>query len=245
MDQWTDKLSDYIDGELSSAEREALEAHLLQCAQCGETLQQLRAVVARAGQVLDRPPVNDLWTGIAARIAQPELPARRARSIAFSVPQLMAASVVLMLLSGGSMYLMLHGDKDAPVQQVAVATPAAHSTTSIPQPAARDSEPAPVASALPVSARRPAPVAVSTASESSYSTAINELEGALHTAHLDSTTVRVLEKNLRIIDKAIADARDALGNDPGNPYLNHYLDETMQKKIQILRRATGIARAST
>ncbi len=31
-DQWTDRLSEYLDGELADAERVALEAHLASCA---------------------------------------------------------------------------------------------------------------------------------------------------------------------------------------------------------------------
>jgi len=33
-DQWTDRLSEYVDGGLASGERAALEAHLATCADC-------------------------------------------------------------------------------------------------------------------------------------------------------------------------------------------------------------------
>src|SRR5512142_2693307 len=101
-DKWTDRLSEYLDDELDVAETAALEAHLQTCAECATTLQQLRAVVARADQIVDRPPERDLWAGIAARMAQPAetqgrvKPARR--HFSFSIPQLAAASIVLMLL---------------------------------------------------------------------------------------------------------------------------------------------------
>lgn len=223
MDQWTDRLSDYMDGEVTQDEAEALEAHLLECPECGRTLQELRAVVTRAQQVIDRPPVNDLWAGISARIAETEqasVVAERKtwRRFTFSVSQLAAASVALMLMSAGTMYLMVSDRDGAPVAQA---------------PAGQSAEPA----VLNVGDRE----------EANYGSAIDELEAALKNGRtqLDSSTVRVLETNLRAIDAAIADARQALSRDPDNQYLNRYLDQTIQRKVQLLRRATGILRAQT
>ncbi|HET9439181.1 MAG TPA: zf-HC2 domain-containing protein [Longimicrobiales bacterium] len=223
-DQWTERLSEYLDGELAHAETEALEAHLMQCADCGRTLQQLRSVVTRAGQVLDRAPERDLWTGIAARIETERMQpvtamatSRGKRRISFSVPQLAVASVVLMLMSAGTMYLMVNGDEAAaPVAQV---TPAA------PQPAA-------------TSVR---------AVTRNYDATVSELEAVLqrNRNQLDTTTVRVLEQNLAIIERAINEARGALGQEPSNPYLGRYLDQAMQRKVQLLRRATSVMRAET
>ncbi|PYP99161.1 MAG: hypothetical protein DMD34_00150, partial [Gemmatimonadetes bacterium] len=38
-DQWTDRLSEYLDGELAGSERTALEAHLASCGNCRATLE--------------------------------------------------------------------------------------------------------------------------------------------------------------------------------------------------------------
>lgn len=224
-DKWTDRLTDYIDGELPLSEREALEAHLMECPECGRTLQQLRAVVARAEQVIDREPEHDLWAGIATRIAtvqkdtDDEVPITHKRRITFSVPQLAAASVALMLMSAGTMYLMVG-------QQAA------------PQVAAAQTQAAPTAQAAPASVR---------AVTRNYDAAVQELETALerNRSQLDTATVRILEYNLAIIDRAITDARAALGQEPANPYLSRYLDEAMQRKVQLLRRATSVMRAQT
>ena len=222
-DKWMDRLSEYMDGDLTSEEAEALEAHLLECADCGKALHDLRVVVARAGQVIDRPPVNDLWPGIAAQIAATEqgggVEIRPKRRLSFSIPQLAAASVALMLMSAGTMYVMLNGRPDA-----AVAT-----------------------NAVEQRVQGPAVTNVGARTAGNYSAAIDELESALKDGRtqLDSSTVRVLETNLRAIDVAIADARQALSRDPDNQYLNRYLDQTMQRKVQLLRRATGILRAQT
>jgi hypothetical protein len=109
-DQWTDRLSEYLDGELDSQQQAALDAHLDTCATCRATLDELRRVVARAKTLEDRPPRVDLWQGVADRIGSGklvDLPSRRARRFSFSVPQLIAASIALILLSGGAMWVAL------------------------------------------------------------------------------------------------------------------------------------------
>src|SRR5256885_7725220 len=116
-DQWTDRLSEYLDGDLGVAERAALEAHVASCPACEAILAELRRVVARAQPIHDRPPSTDLWPAIAQQIgvssgAEPHgvvsLPARRARRrLSFTVPQLAAAAAVLLLLGSGGAYLTL------------------------------------------------------------------------------------------------------------------------------------------
>ncbi len=49
-DRWTDRLSEYVDGELGVADAAALEAHLPSCGDCRATLEELRRVVTRAGR---------------------------------------------------------------------------------------------------------------------------------------------------------------------------------------------------
>src|SRR5690349_10152094 len=103
-DQWTDRLSEYLDGELGIAERAALEAHLAGCPACVAVLAELRRVVARAQAVDDQPPTTDLWPAIARQIGvssgdeahgEASLAARRARRrLWFTVPQLAAAAAL-------------------------------------------------------------------------------------------------------------------------------------------------------
>ncbi|HEU5169409.1 MAG TPA: zf-HC2 domain-containing protein, partial [Gemmatimonadales bacterium] len=78
-DPWTDKLSEYLDGELNESERAALERHLAACPACTTTLADLTRVVARARALPAPPPTGDLWPGIAARLAAGRAPERRPR----------------------------------------------------------------------------------------------------------------------------------------------------------------------
>lgn len=218
QDKWTDRLSEYLDGTLGVGERAALEAHLAGCAACAATLDELRRVVARARALDDRAPGADLWPTIAvaigratpARGAVVDLGERRAkRQLAFTVPQLIAASVALIVLSGGTTWLLR--------SRAVTATPLALAP--------------PQAQWLTAADRR-------------YETTVAELQGALvegrRTGRLDSTTVRMLERNLATIDTAIAQARRALAADPGSAYLNHHLADTMRRKLELLRQATAL-----
>ena len=215
-DPWTTRLSDYLDGELSDAERRALERHLGACPACTAALTGLLQVVERARALPDRPPAAELWSGVAARIAEAPSPAERltvrGRRWAFSLPQLAAAALAVAFASGGGAWLLAR-----------YTTPAA----------------APVAAApAPAPAVLPAGLA-----GARYDAAVADLERVLaeDRGRLDSTTVRVIEQNLAVIDRAIADARRALAADPGNPYLSTYLAHTMRRKIDLLRQAATIA----
>lgn len=212
-DQWTDRLSEYLDGDMAEPEQAALEAHLGTCAACSETLAGLRRIVVRARSLEDRPPSGDLWPGVAARIGA----GPRRRRLTFSVPQLLAAGIALAVLSGGSAWL-LH-----------------------PDPAGvAGGQPTPAAPGL-------VPVATvgSTGAARSYDSAVDDLERVLAEGRgrLDSTTVRVLEQNLALIDRAIAQAQRAVAADSANLYLNTHLAETMRRKIGLLRQAAALVSA--
>ena len=218
-DQWTDRLSEYLDGELAPPERTTLEAHLASCDACRTTLDELRRVVTNARALDDRPPTADLWPAVAARIG---LSARvRARPVvrrfSFTVPQLASASVVLALLSGGGAWLI--GRRGI-----------------VPTPPVLVTERAPAllnASAYPGDARFAAQVA--------------DLERAVARGRgrLDTATVRVIDRNLRIIDRAIRSAQSALAADPANSYLNLHLAQEMRRKLELLRQAATLAGART
>src|SRR3989449_7696827 len=124
-DQWTDRLSEYLDGELTSPERTAFEAHLAACDACRTTLDELRRVVTNARALDDRPPAADLWPAVAARIGLSARSKTRpvVRRFSFTVPQLAAASVALALLSGGAAWLIVRRGT-VPIPPVVTSGPA-------------------------------------------------------------------------------------------------------------------------
>src|SRR3989442_2017981 len=226
-DQWTDRLSEYLDGELGIAERAALEAHLAGCPACEVILAELRRVVARAQALDDQPPTTDLWPAIAQQLGVSSggeahdvasLAARRARRrLSFTVPQLDAAAVLLLLLGSGGAYLALH-----------------RGTSPVPP------TPPPIAGGG--TGRGPTTTLVGwEKTRAKYDVAVAELESALEqgrkSGRLDSATVRVLDQSLVTIDSAIVQARRALAADPGSVYLNQNLADTIRRKFELLRRA--------
>ena len=72
-----------------------------------------------------------------------------------------------------------------------------------------------------------------------------EAEFELRRAVLDPATIQVVERNLAIIDGAIAESRRALEADPSSGFLNGYLAEAMRRKVDLLRQATRIQRTET
>jgi hypothetical protein len=60
---------------------------------------------------------------------------------------------------------------------------------------------------------------------------------------LDPRTVSVLEKNLTVIDSAVAEAQRAVAADPANAYLNSHLVRTLRRKVELLRQAATLVSA--
>ena len=227
-DQWTDRLSEYLDGELTEGDRVALEAHLQTCAECAAVVSDLRRVIRRARTLKPVAPSVDLWPTIARRIGSKspatsvvDLTTRRAKSKrwAFSLPQLAAAGIALMMTSGGTVWLF--------------------------SSAARRNSP-PVVVTAPSTAAPAVNVAVRPTASQSYAAAVADLEQVLAEGRgkLDSTTVKVIEQNLAAIDRAIAEAQQALAADSANLYLNTHLAETMRRKLDLLRQAAALVPVS-
>jgi anti-sigma factor RsiW len=221
-DDFTHRLSEYLDDELSAADRVKIDAHLPSCAECRSTLEALRVIVSSASQLRDSPPKHELWRGIAARIAPADRPSARASAfrrvvtsrLSFTLPQLAAAGLALMVLSGGLVWMARSGDPRVDFQPVSA-------DTASPRPE----------------------VPPATFADPHYDEAVAKLEGTLKAAQtrLDPATVRVLEQNLAAIDRAIEQSARALAADPANVYLHRHLADVRQRKLTLLLRATALA----
>jgi anti-sigma factor RsiW len=225
-DAWTGRLSEHLDGELSVEDRAELETHVEGCPECRQTLEELRQVAQRAAALEDSPPAESLWPGIAERLgeAAPTEPAvvdlrqhrPTRRRVSFTLPQLAAAGLAVMLLSAGGAWLAL--------------SQSGASGGAMP--------------AGPVSAVSGAQAIAVAAAD--YDAAVAELQDMLtdRRSELDTATVRILEENLAVIDEAIAEAQAALLDDPTNSYLSAHLAAAMWRKVHLLRRAAAIASAT-
>ncbi|WP_419165181.1 zf-HC2 domain-containing protein [Candidatus Palauibacter sp.] len=233
-DRFRDRLSEYLDSGLGPEEETLLERHLESCEECTRTLEELEAVVERAGKVGPRAPAGDLWPGIAARIgaddgdlseAAPDdddLRGRRrpaARGIARFAPQL-AAAIALAWLSGALVW-MAGARSDASGDAPALGFP----------------------SLLPPAAQPVSDGADGEARAEEYANLIAELERVLFDSErpLPPQTVARIRRALVTIDRAIEDARAALREIPDDPYLQQHMTSTLQRKSEFLAQAAQLA----
>lgn len=217
----TARLSDYLDGELGPVAREELEAHLAGCPECARTLAELRAVAEEAGQLPDLPPERDLWPEIEARLTP-----RSGAAGADVVPIRRARRVVMtvpQLIAAGVALILFSASG------VWMALGGTGGPGSDPMRAGAAS------------------AAVTTAAFTDFDATIATLEEEYRSRRdeLDPATIRVVERNLAIIDQAIAEAREALAEDPSSGFLSTHLVNAMRQKMELLRQASMIAQTET
>jgi hypothetical protein len=147
---WTERLSEYLDGSLTPAEMVACEAWLSQSAEGRSLLEELRGVVAKAKTLPDVPVPASVWAGISKEIGQRTLgragevvpidsrPTERPSSVIRSrrwpagpLPMAAAATVLLALGMGIGFKLRPQGAVvGQPIgQQGVVVTPVSNSIT--------------------------------------------------------------------------------------------------------------------
>lgn len=194
--------------------------HRAECAECRALWAELEAIGAEAAQLPLLSPSRDLWSGIEARTATTPraLPFHRRQSVRLAV----AASLLVAVSSAVTWQLASRSPATMPATAVAVTagTPAG----------AVDSDAA----------------AVHLASFSASVTQMDREIAALQTIlserrdELDPTTVAVLERNLSVIDAAIAEARDALAADPASRFLAQQFTRAYTSKLTLLRGAAEL-----
>lgn len=223
----TGALSALVDDELDPRRRREVEAHLAACGSCAAIVQDLRALRGAAAKLEDRPPTRDLWPSIRDRIEARArarvvpIETRRPGRVALTWTQLAAASVALVVIAGGAMWLALSGRVPMPGTETA---PVADRSVSAPAPGTEAAQ----------------GVLVADFADETYAAAVADLAQALEASRgeLDPATVATIERNLDIIDEAIAETRRALAADPNSVYLNGYLAAQMRRKLDVLRNAT-------
>ena len=251
-DEFADRLANLLEREVDETTRAALESHALACEDCGSLLADLRKLRIDASNLPMLAPSRDLWSGIAERIDAPVIPLRtgefKARSrVTPRWPRwasMAAAAVLLVALTSASTYLLT-------VKWRAGATPVVATVASTAQPPAvatresslvvpRVEKQTPVASSR--SDSPPARLASNTkrSAEQVYASEIARLRTIVdrRRAQLDPVTVSVIERNLKVIDDAIAQCRLALAKDPASRYLMESLNNALETKVELLRTAT-------
>lgn len=207
------RINDYLDDVLAPPERASLDAHIQSCAPCRQQIESMRQLLA---EVHALPPAvrpeRDLLPGIHAAIDREQVVVLRdwrTRSL-WSLRWAVATAAVLLVMA----------------------------TAVITQAVAKKRQAAPLATQPALSGTLVRHDLNQL--EAKYESAISELQQlvAEQGSALAPATLRLLERNLQVIDDAIRESRAALEQDPGNAMINEMLWSAYEKKLELLRRAT-------
>ncbi len=206
-------IPDLLDGTLNDTRRAPFDAHVARCAECRALAIDLAKIRDDAATLPSFSPSHDLWSGIEARIDTPIVSiAGRPRGAVgrWSTRQVAAAAAILIAVTGGGTWMV--------ASRPAANTPQAASITD---PSARTE-------------------LVSVADQkgiATYEGEIGKLRGILDTRRneLDTATIAVLERNLKLIDQAISESKAALAADPASTFLAGRLNHAYDTKLELLR----------
>lgn len=249
-EQLEERLSEWLDHDIDPATRMMLERHVASCARCTALVGDLASIRREAASLPELVPSRDLWPEIEARIQAPVISLDQPRVMRPASPRgpvrrawwLGAAAAGLVAVTAGVTYYVtiqatpsetitavappvVRGPDTAP--PVEVTAPAAELASGTERSTAqRDARPA-----------AGAPARSDATEQSEYARDVAQLRAIVsqRRADFDSTTIAVLEKNLELIDRAIAESRAALQADPASDFLADQLARAMTKKVAILR----------
>lgn len=223
-------VQDLVDGSIGPIRRAELERHLETCEACRALAADLQTIHDTAGALEPLPVADRVWLQIAGRlhqqgrVAAPQRAARplsRARHVG-----LLAIAATLMLAVAGSIFVLF---------------PEFRANN---QPA---SQAAPDALGVGADAAGAEDVVKSIESEfrlaeEHYQNAIAKLEGAARVdpaspeaAAIDPQTAAMLQKNLQVIDQAIAESRVALRTEPQSVPARDSLFDGLKRKVGLLQ----------
>lgn len=225
---YRESIHELVDGTIGPIRRAELERHLDECAACRALAEDLRAILDTAASLDPLDPPDGVWFQIAGRLHQegrvaappPPAPAASRRHVA-----LLALAAALVLAVGASVMVLLPQlrTNNAP-SRLASSAPAA--------------PPGKAGSAVAVEGVEEE----FRLAEQHYQNAIAKLEQAAkldqssgNPAMLDAQTAAMLQKNLQVIDQAIAESRGALRAEPQSAPARDSLFDALKRKVVLLQ----------
>lgn len=265
-EQFADHLADVLEHDADQPTRAAVERHALACAECGPLLADLRKLRIEAANLPELTPSRDLWAGIEARIAAPviEMGGRTGRRTRQATWIWSAAAAAVLVIATASVtqvltrraYQPAHIAGLTPPSAVAQPTDSSPDVVASATSAVPDTRPSVPASATghvvagggpdgpgrPTAAPRAQVVSaasVQAGAEKTYDTEIARLRAIVRQrrSQLDPTTLAVIERNIQVIDQAIAQCKSALERDPASRFLMQSLNSALDDKVELLRTA--------
>jgi len=214
--QYREAIQELADGTIGPVRRAELQTHLDQCDACTALAADLRKI-REAAAALDRPaPPAHVWMQIAGRLRQ-EGRVSAASSSHRKHYALLAIAAALVLSVGTSLWLLFSHRGPAAATQVQ------SSIQSEGNPGQGDAVQS-ITDDLKVA-------------EQYYQSAISKLEQAAknNDGSIDPQTAAVLEKNLTVIDEAIAQSRTVLKSEPQSQPARDSLFNALRRKVTLLQ----------
>ena len=250
-ERFNEHLADFLERAVSEPTRAAMESHAVGCEDCGPLLGDLRRLRIDAANLPELVPSRDLWSGIASRIEAPVLSLPGSGSVRVHrwtnplVLGLAAAGLVAITatvthwMEGGPVDRLTGGpqtnsaQRPTPAPSPLAVAPAVDSGTPVRRSTGQPASPVHRSTGQPVSLVSNRPSA-----EQTYDREIARLLVVYNQRrpNLDTTTIAVVKKNLKIIDDAIAQTKIALRRDPASQYLMESLNDAFDTKVQLLRK---------
>jgi Putative zinc-finger len=212
-------IQERVDGTIGSIRRAQLDLHLDACADCRALLEDLQRIHDAAADLPALAPPDRAWLQIAGRLRQEgrisvdAAPARQSRrpSLAWLA---IAATLVIAAGTAAMLLLVPRGAPPAPAQTTAAA-PAGGAAGGASVDAVNAVE----------------------AAQAQFEKAIADLEKVAKTNQhaLDPGTSATIEKNLGIIDQAIAENRAAVKSEPSSVAARETLFDALRQKVSLLQ----------
>jgi hypothetical protein len=217
-DRFANAIDELVDGTLSDDGRRALEAHLGDCAACRTLVADLQAIRQAAGALEPLAPPPAVWARVSSGIAAPP---RRGFAAFFVQSPWLAAAAVVVVAAGVTAALLVGGPGPAP------APGALPSTGAAVTPAGN----------VPVDAIVQHVEDELQQAQQHYQTALTDLDrmAASGNSALDPKVTAALRQNVAIVDKAIADSRAALAEEPGSVPARESLFDALRRKVTLLQ----------
>ena len=264
-------LVDYFEGDLPSETKAAADAHTKECESCAGIVTDIDRITRDAATLPPMKPSRDLWVEIEDRIAAPVIALAPAHHSGrrFTTQWMAAAAAALVVTTAGVTYLVTSRPTAAPAARVATIAqkPVTATADSIPSGAsaapasgggeeqapaisgARGSAPATSAVLASNPGARVPKTSISGVSlgsiqaDAQYAHEIAILERMISSpsSGLDTSTVRIVQNNLKVIDDAIAQSKAALAKDPASPLLYNQMTRAMGKKVELLRTMASLS----
>lgn len=209
-------LDEAVDGALEGCVTAGVAEHLSGCPACRRREAALRDLQARVRELpREVSPGRDLWAGVEAAI----LAERRGAPAPPSRPaggwgRLALAAAALLVVAGGALVVgMRLGSSGDPVRRSGAGSGAVLAATGSLEGASL-----------------------------AYEQARDQLLAIVHARRdsLDPATAAVVERDLEVIDRAVAEIREALAASPGDEALGRMLLGTYRRELDLLQQVTRL-----